>query len=120
MRTTGPASGSSCARRWPSWAHGPPPAPSSSPPSLLYSDPSRTSRRLRVKLGYKASAEQFRPRELVDLGTAAERHGMDSVAISDHFQPWRHTGGHAPSSSEERRVGKEVGSTCRSRGMQAR
>lgn len=23
---------------------------------------------------------------------------MDSVAVSDHFQPWRHNGGHAPSS----------------------
>ncbi len=22
--------------------------------------------------------------------------GFDSVFISDHFQPWRHTGGHAP------------------------
>ncbi|AFR50040.1 Coenzyme F420-dependent N5,N10-methylene tetrahydromethanopterin reductase-related flavin- dependent oxidoreductase [Gordonia sp. KTR9] len=21
---------------------------------------------------------------------------MDSVAVSDHFQPWRHNGGHAP------------------------
>jgi coenzyme F420-dependent glucose-6-phosphate dehydrogenase len=27
---------------------------------------------------------------------SAERHGFDTVAISDHFQPWRHTGGHAP------------------------
>jgi alkanesulfonate monooxygenase SsuD/methylene tetrahydromethanopterin reductase-like flavin-dependent oxidoreductase (luciferase family) len=24
----------------------------------------------------------------------AEDSGFDSVAISDHFQPWRHTGGH--------------------------
>jgi len=24
------------------------------------------------------------------------QHGFDSVVISDHFQPWRHTGGHAP------------------------
>src|SRR5271167_2191339 len=26
----------------------------------------------------------------------AESRGFDSVFISDHFQPWRHTGGHAP------------------------
>ena len=26
----------------------------------------------------------------------AETVGLDSVWISDHFQPWRHTGGHAP------------------------
>jgi coenzyme F420-dependent glucose-6-phosphate dehydrogenase len=49
-----------------------------------------------LTLGYKASAEQFAPRELVELAVAAETHGMESVAISDHFQPWRHEGGHAP------------------------
>ncbi|SDY56137.1 glucose-6-phosphate dehydrogenase (coenzyme-F420) [Herbiconiux ginsengi] len=50
-----------------------------------------------ITLGYKASAEQFGPRELVELAVTAERHGFESVAVSDHFQPWRHTGGHAPS-----------------------
>jgi len=49
-----------------------------------------------LKLGYKASAEQFGPAELVDLGVRAEAHGMDSAFVSDHFQPWRHNGGHAP------------------------
>lgn len=49
-----------------------------------------------LKLGYKASAEQFAPRELVEIAVAAEAHGMESVAVSDHFQPWRHEGGHAP------------------------
>ena len=49
-----------------------------------------------LKVGYKASAEQFAPRELVELGVLAEQSGMDSVLVSDHFQPWRHTGGHAP------------------------
>jgi len=49
-----------------------------------------------LKLGYKASAEQFAPRELVELGVLAEEHGMDSASVSDHFQPWRHQGGHAP------------------------
>ncbi|CAN5488520.1 glucose-6-phosphate dehydrogenase (coenzyme-F420) [soil metagenome] len=51
---------------------------------------------LPLRLGYKASAEQFDPRELVEIAVAAEAHGMESVATSDHFQPWRHEGGHAP------------------------
>ena len=50
----------------------------------------------KLQLGYKASAEQFGPRELVEIAVAAEAAGMDSVAVSDHFQPWRHEGGHAP------------------------
>lgn len=49
-----------------------------------------------LTLGFKASAEQFDPRELVEIAVAAEGAGMESVAVSDHFQPWRHTGGHAP------------------------
>lgn len=49
-----------------------------------------------LTLGYKASAEQFGPRELVELTVEAEAHGFETAAISDHFQPWRHTGGHAP------------------------
>src|SRR5215467_661887 len=49
-----------------------------------------------LRLGYKASAEQFGPVELLDFGIHAEKVGFDSVVVSDHFQPWRHTGGHAP------------------------
>jgi coenzyme F420-dependent glucose-6-phosphate dehydrogenase len=49
-----------------------------------------------LKLGYKASAEQFGPRELLEFTIEAERLGFDSAWISDHFQPWRHTNGHAP------------------------
>ena len=49
-----------------------------------------------LRLGYKASAEQFGPRQLCDFAGAAERAGFDSVFISDHFQPWRHSDGHAP------------------------
>jgi coenzyme F420-dependent glucose-6-phosphate dehydrogenase len=49
-----------------------------------------------LKLGYKASAEQFGPRELVEIAVLAEEHGLDSASVSDHFQPWRHKGGHAP------------------------
>lgn len=51
---------------------------------------------MRLRLGYKASAEQFAPRELLDYSVLAEGLGFDSVFVSDHFQPWRHTGGHAP------------------------
>lgn len=49
-----------------------------------------------LKFGYKASAEQFSPRDLVEFGVAAEQAGFDSATVSDHFQPWRHEGGHAP------------------------
>jgi coenzyme F420-dependent glucose-6-phosphate dehydrogenase len=49
-----------------------------------------------LRLGYKASAEQFGPRRLLELAVAAEQHGFESVWTSDHFQPWRHTDGHAP------------------------
>ena len=49
-----------------------------------------------IKVGYKASAEQFGPRDLVEFAVLAEQFGLDSVLVSDHFLPWRHTGGHAP------------------------
>jgi coenzyme F420-dependent glucose-6-phosphate dehydrogenase len=49
-----------------------------------------------LTLGYKASAEQFPPRELVEIAVEAEKRGMETVTVSDHFQPWRHEGGHAP------------------------
>ncbi|MET9000810.1 glucose-6-phosphate dehydrogenase (coenzyme-F420) [Amycolatopsis sp. NPDC004169] len=49
-----------------------------------------------LKVGYKASAEQFGPRDLVEYAVRAEEVGVDSVWVSDHFLPWRHEGGHAP------------------------
>ena len=49
-----------------------------------------------IQIGYKASAEQFGPRELVEYAVRAEEVGLDSVMASDHFLPWRHEGGHAP------------------------
>lgn len=49
-----------------------------------------------LRLGYKASVEQFNPNELVDFAVLAEEMGFDSVFLSDHFQPWMHEGGHAP------------------------
>jgi coenzyme F420-dependent glucose-6-phosphate dehydrogenase len=51
-----------------------------------------------IRFGYKASAEQFAPSALLEFAVAAEAAGLDSVAVSDHFQPWRHSSGHAPSS----------------------
>ncbi|HET6380538.1 MAG TPA: glucose-6-phosphate dehydrogenase (coenzyme-F420) [candidate division Zixibacteria bacterium] len=49
-----------------------------------------------LRLGYKASAEQFGPQALLDFAVEAEAQGFDSVMVSDHYQPWRHTDGHAP------------------------
>lgn len=49
-----------------------------------------------MRYGYKVSAEQFSPAELLDLVRLAEQAGLDSAFISDHLQPWRHDGGHAP------------------------
>jgi coenzyme F420-dependent glucose-6-phosphate dehydrogenase len=49
-----------------------------------------------ARFGYKASNEQFAPRELLSYGVLAEECGFDSVFVSDHLQPWRHDGGHAP------------------------
>lgn len=49
-----------------------------------------------LRIGYKASAEQFGPVELLRFTQLAEELGFDSAALSDHFQPWRHNTGHAP------------------------
>jgi coenzyme F420-dependent glucose-6-phosphate dehydrogenase len=49
-----------------------------------------------VRIGYKASAEQFDPGTLLDYARRAEAHGLEIVAVSDHVQPWRHAGGHSP------------------------
>jgi len=49
-----------------------------------------------MRIGYKASAEQFDPNALLEFTAEAERCGFELAGVSDHFQPWRHTGGHAP------------------------
>ncbi|MFK4809867.1 glucose-6-phosphate dehydrogenase (coenzyme-F420) [Devosia sp. ZW T5_3] len=49
-----------------------------------------------MRFGYKASAEQFAPSALLGFAVEAEQAGFDSVFVSDHFQPWKHTDGHAP------------------------
>ena len=51
-----------------------------------------------LRVGYKASAEQFAPGELAAYAVRAEELGLDSVTVSDHSQPWRLEGGHAPNS----------------------
>jgi len=71
-----------------------------------------------IQFGYKASAEQFAPRELLDFSVSAEQRGFDLIAVSDHFQPWRHSSGHAPNAlawlsalgerSERARLGTSV------------
>jgi len=49
-----------------------------------------------LRIGYKASAEQFDPVTLLDFTIEAERYGFELAGVSDHFQPWRHHDGHAP------------------------
>jgi coenzyme F420-dependent glucose-6-phosphate dehydrogenase len=49
-----------------------------------------------IRIGYKASAEQFDPATLLRYSRAAEAVGLEIIATSDHFQPWRHRGGHSP------------------------
>ena len=49
-----------------------------------------------LTLGYKASNEQFGPVELLELVKHAEARGFEAAGVSDHLQPWRHNGGHAP------------------------
>ncbi len=51
---------------------------------------------MNVRIGYKASAEQFDPVSLLAFSQQAERIGLEMIAVSDHFQPWRHNGGHSP------------------------
>ena len=49
-----------------------------------------------IRIGYKASAEQFDPSELLEVSCWRRGPGFDIVGVSDHFQPWRHNGGHSP------------------------
>ena len=49
-----------------------------------------------MRYGYKASSEQFAARPLLEYSLLAEELGFDTVAVADHFQPWRHHGGQAP------------------------
>ena len=39
-----------------------------------------------LRIGYKASAEQFGPNELLEFSCGAEEVGFDSIFVSDHFR----------------------------------
>jgi coenzyme F420-dependent glucose-6-phosphate dehydrogenase len=49
-----------------------------------------------LKLGYWLATEQHGPTRLLELATHAVIAGFDVLALSDHFHPWRDTGGQAP------------------------
>lgn len=55
-----------------------------------------SDRRLKVELGYFLSSEEHGPRELVRQAQLAERVGMRSVWISDHYHPWLDEQGESP------------------------
>jgi coenzyme F420-dependent glucose-6-phosphate dehydrogenase len=65
-----------------------------------------------IRIGYKASAEQFGPRELLDYAVHAEQAGLEMIGVSDHFQPWRHRGGHAPAAMPWLAAAGQVTSTA--------
>lgn len=46
-----------------------------------------------LRLGYWAAQEQYDPVRLLDFAVRAEVAGFDIIATSDHFHPWRDTGG---------------------------
>jgi G6PDH family F420-dependent oxidoreductase len=49
-----------------------------------------------TEFGYTMMCEQSGPRELIADVVAAERAGFDFSVISDHYQPWLESQGHAP------------------------
>jgi G6PDH family F420-dependent oxidoreductase len=49
-----------------------------------------------TEFGYTMMCEQSGPRELVGDLVAAEQAGFDFSVISDHYQPWLESQGHAP------------------------
>lgn len=44
---------------------------------------------------YVAAVEQFEPADLVDFAVAADRHGFAGTVLTDRFQPWLPSQGHA-------------------------
>ena len=78
--------------------HAPAPQPNGQTPrrSVSHGTHHQPGSHTMLQLGYKASAEQFAPRDLLEFSVHAEQAGFDSIMVSDHFQPWRHTDGHAP------------------------
>lgn len=49
-----------------------------------------------LRLGYWLATEQYDPRQLLELATHATIAGFDVLVLSDHFHPWRDTGGQSP------------------------
>ncbi len=49
-----------------------------------------------AEIGYFLSSEDHHPRDLVEHAQLAERHGITSLWISDHFHPWLDEQGHSP------------------------
>ena len=49
-----------------------------------------------IRLGYKLSSEEHRPRDLVAHAVRAEEAGFEFAAISDHFHPWTDEQGQSP------------------------
>jgi coenzyme F420-dependent glucose-6-phosphate dehydrogenase len=45
-----------------------------------------------ITFGWKAGAEQYPPRELLEYAVAAEQAGFDLLDVSDHFHPWSNAG----------------------------
>lgn len=45
-----------------------------------------------TQFGWKAGAEQYEPRELLEYAVAAEAAGFDALDVSDHFHPWAEKG----------------------------
>lgn len=45
-----------------------------------------------LKIGWKAGAEQYTPKELLDYAIAADTAGFDILGVSDHFHPWAEKG----------------------------
>jgi F420-dependent hydroxymycolic acid dehydrogenase len=49
----------------------------------------QTGGRRKRMMGFMLAHEQFRVRELVEIGAHAEQAGFDLLATSDHLQPWQ-------------------------------
>src|SRR5947209_2481254 len=52
--------------------------------------------RMRMRLGYFLSCEEFGPADLLDQARRAEEAGFEALWISDHFHPWMDSQGQSP------------------------
>lgn len=73
-----------------------------------------------MQIGYKLSAEDYEPKELIRQAVRAEEVGFDFVEMSDHYHPWLEEQGHSPFTwsvlgaiaGQTERVGIATGVTC--------